>query len=278
MKIVISAETTIDLPQELLNKYNIVTVPFGISLGDKFVEDKFGISEEIFDYVEKTKILPKTSAVSPDHYQEYFNALLKDYDEVIHICLSSQISSSYNNACLVANEMSHVHIIDSKSLSTGIALLAIQASELNAMGKSADEIYNIVNNSTDRVEAGFVIEKLNYLHKGGRCSALVLLGANILKIKPEIILSNGKMVLGKKYVGALNKVVGKYCDDLLARHPNPNLKYVFITHSSPMPECEEIITAKLKERGFETIYNTLAGGTISCHCGPGTIGILFMDK
>ena len=278
MKIVISAETTIDLPKELLDKYNIKTTPFTINLGDELIEDHFGVSKEIFEFVDKSKKLPKTSAVSPDQFKTHFENLKKDYDAIVHVSLSSLISSAYNNACMVAKEMENVYVVDSKSLSTGIALLAIKGKDLIDEGKDAKEIFETLQALTPKVEASFVLERLNYLHKGGRCSALALLGANILKIKPQIILSDGRMIVGKKYMGNMTKVVDKYIDDLLDNNPNPILEHVFITHSSPMPEAEKILTEKLENRGFKYIHNTLAGGTISSHCGPNCIGVLFLNK
>lgn len=278
MKIVISAESTIDLPKELLDKYNIKTTPFTINLGDELIEDHFGVSKEIFEFVDKSKKLPKTSAVSPDQFKTHFENLKKDYDAIVHVSLSSLISSAYNNACMVAKEMENVYVVDSKSLSTGIALLAIKGKDLIDEGKDAKEIFETLQALTPKVEASFVLERLNYLHKGGRCSALALLGANILKIKPQIILSDGRMIVGKKYMGNMTKVVDKYIDDLLDSNPNPILEHVFITHSSPMPEAEKILTEKLENRGFKNIHNTLAGGTISSHCGPNCIGVLFLNK
>ena len=278
MKIVISAESTIDLPKELLDKYNIKTTPFTINLGDELIEDHFGVSKEIFEFVDKSKKLPKTSAVSPDQFKTHFENLKKDYDAIVHVSLSSLISSAYNNACMVAKEMENVYVVDSKSLSTGIALLAIKGKDLIDEGKDAKEIFETLQALTPKVEASFVLERLNYVHKGGRCSALALLGANILKIKPQIILSDGRMIVGKKYMGNMTKVVDKYIDDLLDNNPNPILEHVFITHSSPMPEAEKILTEKLENRGFKYIHNTLAGGTISSHCGPNCIGVLFLNK
>ena len=278
MKIVISAESTIDLPKELLEKYNIKTTPFTINLGDELIEDHFGVSKEIFEFVDKSKKLPKTSAVSPDQFKTHFENLKKDYDAIVHVSLSSLISSAYNNACMVAKEMENVYVVDSKSLSTGIALLAIKGKDLIDEGKDAKEIFETLQALTPKVEASFVLERLNYLYKGGRCSALALLGANILKIKPQIILSVGRMIVGKKYMGNMTKVVDKYIDDLLDNNPNPILEHVFITHSSPMPEAEKILTEKLENRGFKYIHNTLAGGTISSHCGPNCIGVLFLNK
>ena len=278
MRIVITAESTIDLPQELLDKFNIKTTPFGINFNDKLQMDKFGISKEIFEFVDKTKTLPKTSAIAPAQYKEFFEDLKKSYDAIIHISLSSLMSSAYSNAVTIANEMDNVFVVDSRSLSTGIALLAIYASGLVEKGKSASEIFQKVKEKTEKVRASFVIDRLNYLHKGGRCSALSLLGANILKIKPQIVVENGKMVVAKKYRGSLKGTVEKYCDDLLVDYPNPHLEYVFITRSSEMNDIVESLKDKLRAKGFRHIYDTMAGGTISSHCGPNCIGVLFMDK
>ena len=278
MKIVISAESTIDMPQEMLDQYNIKTTPFGINFNGELVEDRFGISSEIFEYVDKTKNLPKTSAIPPDQYKQHFENLKKEYDAIIHISLSSMLSSSFNNAQLAANDIDNVYVVDSRTLSTGIALIAITGKELVDAGKNAKEIYDELVKLTQQVQVSFVIEKLNYLHKGGRCSALTLLGANILKIKPQIVVKDGRMNVGKKYIGSLNKVIAKYCDDLLIDNPNPKLDTVFITHSSPMPEIQDMLKEKLKSKGFKNIYDTLAGGTISSHCGPNCIGVLFINE
>ena len=278
MKVCISAESTIDLPKELLVRYNIRTTPFGINFNDKLVEDGEGVSKEIFEFVDKSKVLPKTSAVSPGQYENYFNELKQEYDAVVHISLSSQISCAYNNACLVAGEMENVFVVDSKNLSTGIALLAIYASSLVEKGLSALEIKDLVLASVDKVRTSFVLDQLKYMYKGGRCNAVTLLGANLLKIKPQIIVNNGKMGVGKKYRGSLVKVIETYTNDVISEMKNPDKSIVFITHSSSMPEEEKIVEEKLKAEGFEVVYNTYAGGTICSHCGPGCLGILYMEK
>lgn len=278
MKICISAESTVDLPKELLEKYNIHTTPFGINFNDKLVEDREGVSKEIFDFVEKSKVLPKTSAVSPEQYDNYFNELKKDYDAIIHITLSSQMSCAYNNACLIAREMENVFVIDSKNLSTGIALLAIYASSLVKKGLSAEEINDMVLARVDKVRSSFVLDQLKYMYKGGRCNAVTLLGANLLKIKPEIVVKNGKLQVGKKYRGPLTKVISSYVNDIVASLENVDKSMVFITHSTSMPEEEKIVEERLKAEGFETIYNTYAGGAICSHCGPGCLGVLYMEN
>lgn len=278
MKIAISSDTAIDLPKEMLKKYDIHTIAFGINMGGEFIQDGEGVSEKIYAFVDETKTLPKTSAVSPEEFKNYFEELKKSYDGIVHISLSSEISSTFNNARMVAKEMENVYIVDSKSLSTGIALLAISAREFADEGKSVEQVYQMTDALVEKVRASFVIERLTYLYKGGRCNALTLLGANLLKIKPEIVVENGRMGVGKKYRGNINKVAGNYCDDLLAEHPNANKKMAFVTHSSSMPQAEEYLEKRLKEFGFENVYNTTAGGTICCHCGPDTIGVLFIDN
>jgi len=275
MKIAITAESTIDLPQGLLDKYGIQTLPFYVVLGDDYIEDYAGVSQKIYDYVAEKKLLPKTAAINIADFEEFFGKVKKDYDAIIHIALSSGISSACSNAQAAAKEFENVYIIDSLQLSTGIALLAIYARELVDAGKDVKEIVDLLNKRVPQIETGFILENLNYLYKGGRCSALALLGANILKIKPQIQMKDGKLTVKRKFMGNMKSAADKYITALLQDYPNPNLDYVFITHSSDMPEIVDSFKKGLKERGFKNIYDTFANGTICCHCGPNCIGILF---
>ena len=278
MKIAITAESTIDLPRELLEKYNIKTLSFSVILGDDEFKDGEITSDDIFKFVEINKILPKTSAINEAQYCEFFEEQLKNNDAVLHFCLSSGISSACNNAKLAAGGMKNVFVVDTKSLSTGIALLAIYARELADEGKTAEEIYNICNERTKDVQASFVVKKLDYLHKGGRCSSVALLGANLLSIRPEIVLNDGKMISAKKYLGKMEKVIEKYCKDVLADNPNPDKKYAFVTYTTATEEMVTIAKTALQNAGFKTIYETTAGATITSHCGENTLGILFLNK
>lgn len=278
MKIAITAESTIDLPRELLEKYNIKTLPFSVILGDNEYKDGEITSADIFKFVEENKILPKTSAINEAQYTEFFEGVLKDYDAVVHFCLSSEISSACAHAKLAANNFKSVYVVDTRSLSTGIALLAIYGRELAESGKTAEEVANLCNERTKDVQASFVVKKLDYLHKGGRCSSVALLGANLLSIRPEIILSDGKMISAKKYLGKMEKVIEKYCKDVLADNPTPDKKYAFVTYTTATEEMSTIAKNALKEAGFETIYETTAGATITSHCGENTLGILFLNK
>jgi len=278
MKIAISAESTIDLPKDILKEYDIHTIPFQVMLGDNEFKDGEIETKEIFDFVDKNKILPKTSAINSIQYQEYFEKLLNEYDSVIHICLSSKISSSCANCVNAANNLKNVFVIDSKSLSTGIALLAIYATNLVKSGSSAQEVYEQTQKQVENVQASFVIDKLDYLHKGGRCSALSLLGSNILNIHPQILVEDGSMKVHKKYRGKLEKVVAEYCEDVINEFDNPMLDYAFVTYTTASPEMIDIAKTTLKSRGFKEIYETTAGATISSHCGENTLGILYLNE
>lgn len=277
MKIAISTESTVDLPKELLEKYHISTIPYTIILGDKEFKDGEILPEKIFEFVDNTKILPKTSAINSEQYEEYFKNLLKDHDGVVHICLSGDITSACKNAEMVAEKLKNVYVVDSKSLSTGIALLAIYASTLVDKGESAESVFEKVKARVPSVQASFVLKKLEYLYKGGRCSALSYFGANLLQIRPQIILKDGKMGPHKKYRGNMDKVVANYCKDVLEEFNNPDLSIGFVTYTTASDKMVEEAKQSLVERGFKTIYCTKAGATISSHCGENTLGILYIN-
>lgn len=277
MKIAISAESTVDLPKELLKEYDIHTIPYTIIMNGQEYFDGEIAPEEIFSKVEETKELPKTSAINATQYEEYFTSLLKDYDAVVHFALSSEISSSCKNAVLASEKLGNVYVCDSKSLSTGIALLAIYARKLANDGFSAKEVYEKTNARVPYVQASFVLKKLEYLYKGGRCSALSYFGANLLHIRPQIILKNGKMGPYKKYRGNMDKVVKNYCKDTLEEFNTPDLSVGFVTYTTATPEMIKEAKQSLLDKGFKTIYETKAGATISSHCGENTLGILYIN-
>lgn len=277
MKIAISAESTVDLPKELLKEYDIHTIPYTIIMNGQEYFDGEIAPEEIFSKVEETKELPKTSAINATQYEEYFASLLKDYDAVVHFALSSEISSSCKNAVLASEKLENVYVCDSKSLSTGIALLAIYARKLANDGFSAKEVYEKTNARVPYVQASFVLKKLEYLYKGGRCSALSYFGANLLHIRPQIILKNGKMGPYKKYRGNMDKVVKNYCKDTLEEFNTPDLSVGFVTYTTATPEMIKEAKQSLLDKGFKTIYETKAGATISSHCGENTLGILYIN-
>lgn len=278
MKIAISAESTIDLPKELLEQYQIETIPFTVLLGEEQGLDGVLTPTQIFEYVDRTGVLPKTSAVNQFQYDEYFKNLLAKYDAVIHISLSSQISSSCQNAMNSAKAYpGKVFVIDSQSLSTGIALQCIYARSLANQGLKVEEIVERVTARREYVQASFVINTLDYLYKGGRCSSLARFGANLLRLKPQIIVDHGKMVSGAKYRGKNREVIEDYCKDTLSKFNNPDKSLIFVTHSSASPDMVETARRIVELHGFTNVCETLAGSTISSHCGPKCLGILYYN-
>ncbi len=277
MKIAISCESTCDLSKELIEKYNVSIIPYSIILGDKVIDDNENVPAEIFDYVEKTGILPKTSAINEEIYKAYFNSLLEKYDAVIHITLSGGITSSVENAKHASNHFDNVFVVDSRSLSTGIGLLAIYARNLADAGKQPKEIAELVEKRVPAVQTSFVIERLDYLYKGGRCNALSLFGANLLKLRPQIELIDGKMKPAKKYRGKMGKVIEEYTKDVLTEFNNPDKSIGFITYTTATPDMLEAARTALKNAGFENIYETVAGGTITSHCGEHVLGIIYIN-
>lgn len=278
MKVIISAESTIDMSKELCDQFGIRTVPYKFNMGDKEYVDGEITNQDIFDFVAKNKSLPRTTALNRYEYEEYFKSLLKEGDAVVHLCLSSGFSSACSNAQAVAEQMDNVYVIDSKNLSTGIALLAIKASLFAKEGMDAKQIVEKVTALVPKVQASFVLDKLQYLAKGGRCSGMAAFSASLLSIKPSIIVKDGKMIVGKKYMGKLDNAVKKYCNDIMADCPNVDLDYAFVTYSSATPERVEIARNVLKEKGFKNILETTANATVTSHCGPNTIGILFIKE
>lgn len=277
MKIAVSVETTCDLSYELIEKYDIKLVAFNVLLGDETFKDGQITTEEIFASVEKTGILPKTNAINQFEYTEYFESLKKDYDQVVHICLSSGLSCSFQNATNAAKEVEGVFVVDSKSLSTGIGLLALYARELADKGLDAEEIVKKLSDRVEKLQVSFVIERLDYLYKGGRCNSLQFFGANLLKLRPRIVVKDGKMDADKKYRGSMEKVVAKYCEETLAQFNNPDLDKVFITYTSATPEMVNAAKSAVQAAGFKNIYETRAGCTIASHCGGNTLGILYFN-
>ncbi len=277
MKIAISAESTIDLTQDLIEKYNINIVPFHIVLGDKEYEDDKVTTDEIIEFVDKNKILPKTSAVNEVQFETAFSKLLKTYDAVIHFSLSSNISSAYDNAYRVAEKYKQVYVIDTKSLSTGIALLAIFAAKLAENGEKPENIVKKCLARVPQVQASFVLKRLDYLYKGGRCNSLAYFGANLLKLRPQILVKDGKMQSGKKYRGNFERVVDNYCKDTLEQFDTPDLEEAFITYTTADDATIQIAYNALKEKGFKNIHITRAHGTITSHCGENCLGILYIN-
>ena len=276
MKIGISADSICDLSPEFIKKYKIDLMPMVITLDDKEYEDGVNINQDmLFEFIEKTGRLPKTAARSSYEYVEHFEKMLEEYDHVFHFSLSFKISSTGNNALIASQEIGNnkVTIIDTKSLSTGAGLLILSCIDKIKEEKDIETIKSEIEKEVERIQVSFLVDTLKNLHKGGRCSSLALLGANLLKIKPRISLIDGEMKVTKKYIGNIEVCLLKYLNDLLKECP-PNKKRVFITYSSYMPVADEI-EKRLKEYGFEEVIQTFAGPTICVHCGKKTLGVLY---
>ncbi|WP_207671419.1 DegV family protein [Clostridium thermarum] len=281
-KVILSADTTCDLGEVLKEKYSISYYPLHVILGDKQFQDGVDITpDKIYETYNEKRILPKTAAVNPDEYYKYFKKWTDEGYEVIHVNLGSGISSPYQNSCIAAEELKNVYTIDSQNLSTGTGLLVLEAADRIAQGMPAAQIQEEINTLRTKVHASFVLDSLTFLAAGGRCSALTAFGANILNIKPCIEVDNtsGRMGVGKKYRGSLDKVLKHYTEDKLKDRTDLKLDRVFITHSGISDERIELVKNTIKELAdFKEILVTRAGCTISSHCGPNTLGVLFMTK
>lgn len=278
--IIISSDSTSDLSPALKERYNIKTIPMGITLGDKTYLDGIEINpDDVYEHHRKTGELPKTTAINVGESEEFFRENTKDGSAVIHFTISSNMSSTYNNARMAAEKFEDVYVIDSKNLSTGIGLLIIAAAEMAKEGKEPKEIADKINRLADCVDVSFVIDSLEYLYKGGRCSALSVLGANLLKLKPCIEVKNGSMEVGKKYRGKFGEVLKTYAKERLENSNDIDLDRVFVTHAGCDPEIVNSVVKVVKETlPFKEVFVTRAGCTVSSHCGANTLGVLFIRK
>ena len=280
MNIKILSDSTCDLPQELLTQYDITLFPLTVVKNDISYKDGVDIfPADIFAHVAAGGSLCSTSAGSVGDYEDTFALYAKDYDAVIHINLGSGFSSSYQNACVAASEFDNVYCVDSMNLSTGQGFIVLKAHELAQSGMDAKQIVDVLNALTPKVESSFLVDKLDYLAKGGRCSSAAALGANLLNLKPCIEVKDGKMGVVKKYRGNYAKCLATYVKDRLADRQDIDRDTLFITRTQITDDCHHAVMEAVSAHGnFAQVYETVAGCTISCHCGPGTLGVLFLKK
>lgn len=280
-KIKVTCDSTCDLSDKLYNSLDVTVLPLYVMLGDEQYRDGVDInSERLSEYTEKTGLLPKSAAVSVGDYVEVFEKYTSQGYKIIHINISSKISSCYQNACIAAETVGNVFVIDSLNLSSGSGHLVMAAAELASQGVDAQNIANMLNEMKHRLEVSFVIERLDNLYKGGRCSALSALGANILKLKPCIEVKNGTMGMSKKFRGGdMEKILLQYVEYKLKDREDIQKNRIFITHTNV---SESIINSVISQinafQKFKEIIVTDAGATIGTHCGKGTLGILFFRK
>ncbi len=280
MNIKILSDSTCDLSKDLIEKHNISIIPLTVIKNGEAYSDGITITpKDIFEHVANGGDLCSTTAINAGEYEEWFRKYSSEYDGVLHINIGSGFSCCYQNACIAAEEFENVRVIDSQNLSTGQGLVVLKACELAKTCESLDQLQQQVQEFTERVEASFLLDQLAYMVKGGRCSSAAALGANLLNLKPCIEVRGGKMSVVKKYRGSYPKCLASYVKDRLSNREDLDRNILFVTRT---PVSEESLAAT-KEAvdafgSFENIYWTVAGSTISCHCGPSTLGVLFVRK
>ena len=280
MRVKIISDSTCDLSPELLERYDIAITPLCVIKDGKEFHDGVDITPaDIFAHVDGGRDLCSTAAVSQFEYTEMFTRYAKDCDAVVQINIGSNFSCCYQNACLAAQDFDNVYVVDSGNLSSGQGLLVVAAAKLAEQGLSGAEIAERMRALVPKVEASFLIERLDYMRKGGRCSAVAALGANLLNLKPCIEVREGKMGVCKKYRGSFEKCIRQYVKDRLDGRADIAPDLAFITH----PACQKnVVDAAMEEAArygsFDEVVETHAGCTVSCHCGPNTLGVLFVRK
>lgn len=278
-KVKVCADSVCDLTEELKQRYDISVVPLYVNTGEQTLRDGSEITQkEVFAHYRATGKLCSTSAVNVDDFTKFFKEQLNGYDELVMITISSEFSSCYQNALIAAEEFPNVRVVDSRNLSTGEGLVAVSAAKLAAHGLNADEITAELGAIIPKVDASFFCANVEYLHKGGRCSSVAALGANLLKLKPCIEVRDGKMTVVKKYRGSIEKTIRDYVKDRLTNVDADESTMIFITHTTSDENTALAAAEIAKYKSFEEIDTTPAGCTVACHCGEDTLGILFIRK
>ena len=280
MRVKITADSTCDLSRDLIDQYEIGIAPLYVIMNGKAYRDGVEIiPQDVFDFARKMGMVPTTAAVNTEDYRAFFAEQLAGHDGLVHFTISSDMSCCYQNACLAAQEMDNVFVVDSRNLSSGIGHLALDAALLAEEGRTAREIFDELERKKERLDVSFVLDTLEYLHMGGRCSSVAALGANLLGLKPCIEVRNGTMGVGKKYRGHLDRCLQKYVAERLSDPQSVDESRIFITDSGVSAEYfEKVLNAVQQHVNFREVIHTRAGCTISSHCGPNCLGILFYRK
>ncbi len=284
MSVHIIADSTCDLSPELVQKYQITILPLYVSMGEMDGRDGLEITPaDIFKHVYAGGALPKTAAATVQDFTDQYTKILEQNpeDEIVCMTISSHFSSCYQNACIAAEAFpDKVQVVDSLNLSTGFGHSVLAAAELAQAGKNASEIAEILREDiVPNVDASFIVNRLDFLYKGGRCSGVAALGANLLKLKPCIAVVNGEMKVIKKYRGNFTACVEQYAADRLADMENVRMHRIFVTHTCEESEPVEAAKKIVSQKGaFDFLEETTAGCTVSSHCGPNTLGVLFIRK
>ena len=282
-EVVITADSTCDLPKSIIEKNNIVITPLSILLGeDTFLDGVDVFPSNVYEFVARTGTLPKTAAVAPSAYFDLFDKLTKQGKAVVHISLSSAISSSYQNACIAASDFDDVYVVDSKSLCAAMGLVVLKACDFKAKGFDARKIASRVNSIVPKVCTTFVLDTLEYLHKGGRCSGVAKFSANVLGIRPSIAVDpkTGTLDVVKKYRGKMENVYKQYADDCLKNVSKIDTSRIVVADSGGISgDVLSYILGLIEGKArFDEIIRADAGCTISSHCGPKTLAIFYIKK
>ena len=275
---ILSADSTLDMPPELIARYDIRVIPSYVTMGERTVDDWPELTQkQLLDYVRKSGQLAKTSAANPEDYETWFRKLRTEGRPVIHVAKSSGISSCFQNACMAAKELDQVWVVDSKSLAGGSSLSILAA--LDTELEDPAQVAAFMEAYRERIEGSFIIETLEFLRKGGRCSTLAALGANLLKLRPEIVFDDGIMRVGKKYRGAYRGCVYQYLEDQFAKLPDYETDRVYMNHTIQDPAFLRELKDCVKQRtGCRELIEYPASSAISTHCGPNTFGLFFVRK
>ena len=278
--VIISADSTCDLPQELVERFDIRIIPLTVLLGDESYFDDASFSpDQIYDYYKKSGSLPKTSAPSVQQFIDFFTPMVEAGYEVVHIDISSELSATFSSGRIAASELEGVYTIDSRSLCTGLSLLILEAAKCRDEGMCAADIAAHLEKLVPNVETSFVIDTLEFLWKGGRCSGVAALGANMLKLRPAIAMKDGKLDVYKKYRGNMNNVYKQYARETLSDKEIYGENIFIVDSGEVSAEAVDSVKEVVNELApGHQLYCCRAGSTISSHCGPGTLGVLFIRK
>lgn len=282
MSIAIVTDSTCDLPRQIIQEYGITILPLHIAKGEDSLLDGLEITpEDIFAHVAGGGDICATAAVNIPEFADCFRSLGKDHEAVVCVTIGSAFSTCYQNACVAAEEVAEavrVYVVDSKSLSGGQGLLVLEGVKLAERGLPPGQIALFLEKARERLDASFVLDRLDYMRKGGRCSSVTALGANLLNLKPCIEVREGEMRVGRKYRGSLDRVMERYVRDRLSAYgPGETGDVVVLAHPPADERFLAVARRVLREDGrFSVILEGLSGCTVACHCGPNTIGVMFL--
>jgi len=279
-KVILTSDSTCDLTEEILSEYGIKLCPIAILLGTDVYHDTVNVNaDNVLEYVKKTGNLPKTSATSVEEYKDFFRQFADEGYSVIHFCISSKSSSCFEHAKEAATNFENVYVVDSYCLSSAQGMEIVRAAELLKTGMGAREVYDEITSTIDKIQLSFVVDTLDFLHKGGRCSSTALIMSKMLRIHPVISTKDGALCVKKKYMGNMKRSLAQYVTDLAKEYKNYDKTLCYVTHSPSDKELVEYVISLVKENfSFDKIVETFAGSTVTSHCGYNTIGVIFYNK